>query len=122
MAPTTVCCRTMTFSRQTLDEFKFGRTRLVLNFGYQHHSNYIEVWVDTDWAGCRKTRKSTSGGVLRLGNHTVKVWSHTQAVIALSSGGAEYYGMVKGASIALGIKAMLSDLGNPPINPSKRAS
>jgi len=32
-------------------------------------------------------------------------------VIALSSGEAEYYGMVKGASMALGVRSMLADLG-----------
>ena len=36
-------------------------------------------------------------------------WSTTQGVIALSSGEAEYYGMVKGASQALGMKSMMTD-------------
>ena len=40
----------------------------------------------------------------------IKTWSNTQSVVALSSGEAEYYGMVKGASLALGIRSMLSDL------------
>ena len=39
--------------------------------------------------------KSTSGGVAKLGRHAVESWSATQAVIATSSGEAEYYGMVK---------------------------
>ncbi len=41
----------------------------------------------------------------------VKSWSSTQGVIALSSGEAEYYGMVKGASLALGLRALMGDLG-----------
>ena len=45
------------------------------------------------------------------GSHVIKSWSTNQAVIALSSGEAEYYGMVKGASVALGIKALSEDLG-----------
>ena len=40
-----------------------------------------------------------------------KCWSINQAVIALSSGEAEYYAMAKGASIGLGIKGMLADFG-----------
>ena len=48
---------------------------------------------------------------MRLGKHLVKSWSNTQSVIALSSGEAEYYGMVKGGSVGLGVKAMLADLG-----------
>ena len=48
---------------------------------------------------------------MQLGQHTIKTWSTHQSVIALSSGEAEYYGMVKGASVGLGIQAMLGDLG-----------
>ena len=46
-----------------------------------------------------------------LGAHCIKTWSVNQGYIALSSGEAEYYGAVRGASQALGLKAMLSDLG-----------
>ena len=43
------------------------------------------------------------------GKHLIKSWISTQTVVALSSGEAEYYGMVKGASVALGLQAVLSD-------------
>ena len=43
------------------------------------------------------------------GSHLIKSWSSTQSVAALSSGEAEYYGMVKGASVALGLQAILKD-------------
>ena len=71
----------------------------------------LEVYVDTDHAGCLETRKSTSGGVILHGCHGVKTWSATQQVIALSSGEAEYYGMVKGAGNALGLSGVFCDLG-----------
>ena len=48
---------------------------------------------------------------MTIGNHVVKHWSTTQNTVALSSGEAEYYGMVKGGSTALGMRSMLSDLG-----------
>ena len=41
----------------------------------------------------------------------MKSWSSTQASTAMSSGEAEYYAMVKGASEALGIQALAADLG-----------
>ena len=44
------------------------------------------------------------------GSHTIKTWSVNQQVIALSSGEAEYYGMVRGATIAKGLQSMLVDL------------
>ena len=43
--------------------------------------------------------------------HIIKSWSATQKVIALSSGEAEYYGLVKGASVGIGMRGMLEDLG-----------
>ena len=46
-----------------------------------------------------------------LGSHCIKAWSSTQQTIALSSGEAEYYGLVKGATIAIGIRGMLCDFG-----------
>ena len=85
--------------------------RLIQHYAYQGASKFLDVWVDTDFAGCKRTRRSTNGGVITLGGHVVKSWSSTQAIVALSSGEAEYYGMVKGASMALGIQSMLADLG-----------
>jgi len=49
--------------------------------------------------------------MITIGDHVIKSWSNTQSVIALSSGEAEYYGMVKGASMALGVRSMLADMG-----------
>ena len=46
-----------------------------------------------------------------FGSHAVKSWSTTQQVIALSSGEAEYYSMVRGGSMGLGVRAMVRDLG-----------
>jgi hypothetical protein len=46
-----------------------------------------------------------------LGGCCVKSWSSTQSLIALSSGESEYYGVVKGSSVGLGVQAMLRDLG-----------
>ena len=42
----------------------------------------------------------------------LRAWSSTQSVIALSSGEAEYYAALKGASVALGFQAMCKDLGD----------
>ena len=41
----------------------------------------------------------------------LKSWSTNQAVSALSSGEAEYYGIVKAASVALGIRSLALDMG-----------
>ncbi len=46
-----------------------------------------------------------------VGRHLIKSWSTTQALIALSSGEAEYYGAVRAAGTGLGYQSLLQDLG-----------
>jgi len=94
-----------------LGRYLIGRTRMVNTFQYQGQLKDLTIWTDTDFAGCRKTRKSTSGGVAMLGGHSIKSWCSTQSIVSLSSGEAEYYGIVKGASIGLGLRNMLKDFG-----------
>ena len=59
------------------------------------------------------------------GSHLIKSWSVNQSVIALSSGEAEYYALVKSAAIVLGVQSLCSDLGvvnNRPIELKSDAS
>jgi hypothetical protein len=98
-------------SLKRLGRYLLKRERAVISFCYQSYPECWSVWVDSDWAGCHRTRKSTSGGVIMSGSHMLKSWSTTQQVIALSSGEAEYYSMVRGGSMGLGIKSMSEDMG-----------
>jgi len=98
-------------SLKRLGRYLIDKTRVIVGFPYQERPETIEIYVDTDHAGCIETRKSTSGGIAMHGNHNIKTWSSTQQVIALSSGEAEYYGMVKGAGNALGISGVFKDMG-----------
>ena len=91
-------------------KYLLGNGRYVCKYDYQDEVRKIDVWTDTDYAGCRETRKSTSGGVIQLGKHTIRGWSNTQKVIALSSGEAEYYGIVRGISEALGTRSLMEDM------------
>ena len=72
---------------------------------------YLDVFSDSDWAGDKKTRRSTSGGVASICGGGIKSWASTQGSIALSSGEAEYYAMVKAAAEGLGIQTLMRDLG-----------
>ena len=44
------------------------------------------------------------------GSHVIKSWSSSQAVIALSSGEAEYYNLFKAASMSVGLRSLSVDL------------
>ena len=97
-------------STKRLGRYLANKSRSALHFGYQEWHTGVTVWSDTDFAGCRDERKSTSGGVIMFGGHCLKSWSLTQKVIALSSGEAECYGFVKSGSKGLGVKALLAIL------------
>ena len=71
----------------------------------------LRMYSDSDWAGCLRTRKSTSGGVVTLGGMAIKHWSSTQSTQALSVGEAEYTALVKAATEALGMQALPRDIG-----------
>ena len=71
----------------------------------------IDTYVDTDFAGCAITRRSTSGGCSVIGSCCVKHWSKTQSTIALSSGEAELGGIAYGAAQAIGLQSVCRDIG-----------
>ena len=78
---------------------------------YPHQrTDKLEVYTDTDWAGCVRARKSTSCGCLLLGSHIFKCCSSTQASLVPSLGEADFYGVVKGAGVGLGQQALLRDI------------
>ena len=69
-------------SLKRLGRYLLKRERAVVHFCYQSYPEHWSVWVDSDWAGCHRTRKSTSGSIIMSGSHAVKSWSTTQQVIA----------------------------------------
>ena len=60
-------------------------------FKYWKPFEELTVFTDSDWAGCKETRTSSSAGVLMLGGHTLKACTRKQKVIAKSSAEAELY-------------------------------
>jgi hypothetical protein len=111
-------CRRMAQPRRSdwarlkrLAGYLVGTPRMVQHFGWQSSPTRLDSIVDTDFSGCLETHRSTSGGVLMHGRHCLKTWSTTQSVIALSSGEAELYGIVKGTAMALGFQSVASDMG-----------
>ena len=69
----------------------------------------LDCYVDSDWAGCRSARKSTSGTVVQILNSTVFFGSRTQGTIALSSGEAELYAIGQDTSEALYIRSLITE-------------
>ena len=78
----------------------------------QTEQTEIVVRTGADWAGCRRSRKRTSGGNICIGSHCIKAWAKTQALIAKSSAESELYGVVRGACEGLGMNSLCADLGS----------
>ena len=66
----------------------------------------LDRFVDSDWAGCNRTRKSTSGTVVKLLDSVIAFGSRTQG---LSSGEAELYEIGQGTSETLFVKNLLME-------------
>ena len=69
------------------------------------------MYSDANWAGCKASRKSTSGGTELWGNACLKSYSKTQGTIAQSSAESELIAVVKAACEAIGTVALADDLG-----------
>ena len=53
---------------KSLVRYRVGMPRLVYHYNFQKPDNTINVYVDTDFAGCKETRRSTSGGAVMIGS------------------------------------------------------
>ena len=71
----------------------------------------IVTFADSDWAGCKLTRKSTSGIVVQLLGTTILFASRTQETVALSSGEAELYAVGSTVSEGLFVANFLREVG-----------
>ena len=69
------------------------------------------VWTDSDYAGDKQTRKSTSCALVFCDGALVHGHSRRQTVVATSSAEAEYYSLAAGLQEALAARSILQELG-----------
>ena len=98
-------------SLKRLARYLVSHVEAIFKFPWQDEGQSLVVFSDSDWAGCRRTRKSTSGGAVMLGEHCLKTWSSTQGPTALSSAEAEYYSMVEAVTRAKAIQTYGAEIG-----------
>ena len=71
----------------------------------------VTTFTDSDCAGSKENRQSSSAGVILLGNHVLKAYTRKQHIIARSSAEAELYAAAVRASVSKAGVSMMSDLG-----------
>ena len=59
------------------------KPRCIINYNTQQRGLLLNTFTDSDWAGDVRTRKSTSGGMVCIGDHCVRSWVSNQNVIAV---------------------------------------
>ncbi|KAF4990463.1 hypothetical protein FGRMN_8456 [Fusarium graminum] len=73
-------------------------------------STNLVGFVDSDYAGCADTRRSTTGWVFMLAKAPISWSSQRQRTVALSTTDAEYVAAAEAAKEAVWIKGLINDL------------
>ena len=94
-----------------IGRYLLGAPRMIMKFPWQTQQSMVTSFTDSDWAGCPRTARSTSGGIVAIGDHVIKTYSRQQKVVALSSAEAELYAMVAASAESLAVISYSRDLG-----------
>jgi hypothetical protein len=101
-----------------------GTVDIGLNYSRPTHVGALgtvnQLWgyVDSDWAGCADTRKSTSGYVLMLNRSAIAWKSKRQSVVALSTAEAEFIAASAMVQEVIYTRRLLEILGFPQVQPT----
>ena len=98
-------------SLKRLARYLLHRPTVAVRFWQQRFCSTITCMVDSDHASDRITRKSTTGMVVRIGEHTIKSTSNLQTSVGLNVSEAEYHALVHGGAHGLGLRSYFADMG-----------
>ena len=83
--------------------------RTVLQYVLQTWQDNLYSLSDSDFAGSRRTVKSTTSDVILLDKHYIRSWSSTQKTVTLSNEETELTALVKCRCEAIGILQVAED-------------
>eukprot|EP00435_Cladocopium_sp_Y103_P033123 s170_g8.t1 len=83
-----------------------------LVYRQQKMPDFLRIAVDSDFAGDKAGRRSTTGMMVQyFGSHVLKASSNLQSVLGLNVSEAEYYALTHGAAHGLGMQSYFQDIG-----------
>ena len=115
-------CQTHSVAVNHLLRYLKGTCNLGLTFSKSSSQGAInQLWgfVDSDWAGCQDTRKSTSGYALMLNGAAISWKSKLQTVVALSTAEAEFVAASSMVQEVIYARKLLDNLGFPQTAPTE---
>lgn len=82
-------------------------------FNQCSQNNKVEGFIDSDWASCPETRRSTGGYLFTLSGAAITWQSKRQLTVARSSMESEYVALSNGAQEAVWLGRLLREIGAP---------
>lgn len=79
-------------------------------FNLQDEPKNIEVYSNSDWVLCAKSRRNMSTLAIRYGNHLLDMLCAKQNIIALSSDKTNYYALIRAALHGLLVKGIFIEI------------
>lgn len=78
----------------------------------------VSAFSDADWAGCKDTRRSTTGFCTYLGSNAVSWSAKRQSTVSRSSTEAEYRALAETSAELTWLASLLRDIGIPQTGPA----
>lgn len=88
-----------------------GTQDLKMVYNRDENADILVGYSDSDWAGDKNDRKSTSGYIFKAFGNVVSWLSKKQSTISLSSTEAEYYALAEAICEAKWLRTLLKEMG-----------
>ena len=70
---------------QRFRRYLLGRPRMIIDLVWQNGQSRVTAYTGSDWAGCARAARITSGGIISIGDHMIKTDRKQQKTVSLSS-------------------------------------